>query len=187
MPFLPGQHISRIIKDLLDTIPGLNLTIVDLNEEADARIVSSNLVGEDEAFHRLWHDEFVLALPVGHPFSLLKSVPLKMLDRVPFISRQPCDVIDAWNFAIQKSQITIDTKATVKTEEYALDLVAAGLGLSVIPSHSNGLRSDITICAISDLKLERIVGLAHKKEHPLPDQFLTVISNAKKWIPRHFA
>lgn len=182
MPFLSGQNISLIIKDLLSAITGLNLTIVDLSEEADARIISSNLVGQDEAFHRLWHDEFVLALPAGPPFALLKSVPIELLDNVPFISRQPCDVIDAWNFAIQKSKITIDTKATVKTEEYALDLVAAGLGLSVIPSHSIGLRSAITTCSVSNLKLERIVGLAHKKDHPLPAQMLTVIKNAKNRI-----
>ena len=182
MPFLSGQNISLIIKDLLATITGLNLTIVDLSEEADARIISSNLAEPNEAFHKLWHDEFVLALPIGHPFALLKSVPLKMLDNLPFISRQPCDVIDAWNFAIQKSKITLDTKATVKTEEYALDLVAAGLGLSVIPSHSTGLRSDITTCEVSNLKLERIVGLAHKKDHPLPAQLLTAINNARDRI-----
>ena len=182
MPFLSGLNISLIIKDLLATITGLNLTIVDLNEEADARIISSNLTEQDEAFHKLWHDEFVLALPLGHPFALLKSVPMEMLDHVPFISRQPCDVNDAWNFAIQKSKITLDTKATVKTEEYALDLVAAGLGLSVVPSHSTGLRADIATCEVSNLKLGRIVGLAHKKEHPLPAQLLTIINNAKNRI-----
>lgn len=187
MPFLSGHNISLIIKELLSTVKGLNLTIVDLGEEADARIISSNLTGQNDAFHKLWHDEFVLALPVDHPFALLETVPMEMLNNVPFISRQPCDVIDAWNYAIQKSKITIVTKTTVKTEEYALDLVAAGLGISVIPSHSTGLRSDIATCKISNLKLERIVGLAHKKGHPLPAQLLTAINNAKKLIANSFA
>lgn len=182
MPFLSGQNISLLIKELLATVKGLNLTIVDLGEEADVRIISSNLAEQNDAFHKLWHDEFVLALPVGHPFALLKAVPMEMLNNVPFISRQPCDVTDAWQFAVQKSNINIDTKATVKTEEYALDLVAAGLGISVIPSHSKGLRSDIATCEISNLKLERIVGLAYTKDHPLPDQLLTAINNAKRLI-----
>ncbi|MCF6178176.1 MAG: LysR family transcriptional regulator [Geopsychrobacter sp.] len=182
MPFLSGQNISLIIKELLVTVKGLNLTIVDLGEEADLRIISSNMVEQNDAFHKLWHDEFVLALPVDHPFALLKSVPMEVLNNVPFISRQPCDVFDAWQFAVQKSNIHIDTKATVKTEEYALDLVAAGLGISVIPSHSIGLRSDIATCKVSNLKLERIVGLAYTKDHPLPDQLLTAIKNAKKLI-----
>jgi DNA-binding transcriptional LysR family regulator len=187
MPFLSGQNISLIIKELLATVEGLDLTIVDLNEEADARIISSNLVEQNDAFHKLWQDEFVLALPVGHPFALLETVSMEMLNHAPFISRQPCDVFDAWNFAVQSSKITIDIKATVKTEEYALDLVAAGLGISVIPSHSIGLRSDIATCKVSNLKLERIVGLAFTKDHPLPAQLLTAINNAKKLIANSFA
>ncbi len=184
MPFLSGQYISLIIKELLATVVGLNLTIVDLNEEADARIVSSDLAGPDDAFHKLWHDEFVLALPVGHPFTLLKSVQMEMLNNVPFISRQPCDVMGAWDFAIQKNKLTIATKATVKTEEYALDLVAAGLGISVIPSHSAGLRPDIVTRKISDLQLERVIGLTYAKGHPLPDRLLEAIGNAKEKIAK---
>lgn len=179
MPFLSGQSISLIIRDLLATVPGLDLTIVDLSEEADARIISSKLLEPNEAFHKLWRDEYVLAMPVRHPLSRFGSVPLEMLNGIPFISRQPCDVIDAWRFAVQKNNISINTKATVKTEEYALDLVAAGLGISIVPSHSTGMRSDIVTCTISDLKLERVVGLAYRKDHPLPAQLLTAIDNAK--------
>jgi DNA-binding transcriptional LysR family regulator len=109
-------------------------------------------------------------------------VPLAMLNNIPFISRQPCDVMQAWTFAVQKSKITIDTKATVKTEEYALDLVAAGLGVSLVPSHSTELRADIVTCAVTDLKLQRAVGLAYVKDHPLPGQLLTAINNVKNQL-----
>ena len=180
MPFLSGHRISLILKDLL--VQGLDLTIVDVSESADARIISSNLLAENEVFHKLWRDEYVLAMPVGHPLSLLGSVPLKMLNGIPFISRQPCDVVDAWKFAVQKSGISVDTKATVKTEQYALDLVAAGLGISLVPSHSTGIRPDIVTCEMSDLKLERIVGLAYNKDHPLPSELLTAIGNVKDRI-----
>jgi len=180
MPFLSGQRISLILKDLL--VQGLDLTIVDLSETADARIISSNLLAENEIFHKLWRDEYVLAMPVGHPLSLLGSVPLKMLNGIAFISRKPCDVDDAWKFAVQKSGVSVDIKATVKTEQYALDLVAAGLGISLVPSHSTGIRSDIVTCEMSDLKLERIVGLAYNKDHPLPAELLTAIGNVKDRI-----
>ncbi len=187
MPFLSGQSISLILKELLANVPELDLTIVDLNEKADARIISSKLLDQNEAFHKLWHDEYVLAMPVGHPLSRLDSVPIEMLNGIPFISRQPCDVNDAWKFAVQKNNLTVDTKATVMTEEYALDLVAAGLGISLVPSHSTGLRADIVTCAFSDLKLERIIGLAYVKDHPLPAQLLTAIDNAKDLIEHTFA
>jgi DNA-binding transcriptional LysR family regulator len=180
MPFLSRQRVSLIIKDLLATVQGLDLTLVDLSEEADARIISSGLLDEHEAFHKLWHDEYVLATPAGHPLSTLKAVPMKMLDGIPFISRQPCDVMAAWTYAVQKSGVMVDIKAVVKTEEYALDLVAAGLGISLVPSHSTGFRQDIVTCKISDLKLERIVGLAYHRDHPLPAQLVSAIENAKE-------
>ena len=182
MPFLSGERIGRIIKELLDTIPGLDLTIIDWNEEADARIVSSTMVLQNESFHKLWCDEYVIAMPEGHPLSLQKSVQLKQLDGVPFISRTFCDALDSWNFAIQKQGIQINTKATFSTEEYALDLVAAGLGISLVPSHSTTLRTDIITRKISDVKLERIVGLAYKVDHPLPSQLLTTIDKFKDRI-----
>jgi DNA-binding transcriptional LysR family regulator len=67
-------------------------------------------------------------------------------------------------------------------EEYALDLVAAGLGISLVPSHSITLHSDILTRAISDVKLERIVGLAYKIEYPLPFQLLAAIDTFKNRI-----
>ncbi|MEA3363793.1 MAG: LysR family transcriptional regulator [Thermodesulfobacteriota bacterium] len=179
MPFLSGERIGRIIKELLENIQGLDLTIVDWNEEADARIISSTMVLQNESFHKLWGDEYVLALPAGHSLSLQKTVQLRQLDGVPFISRTFCDAFESWNFAVQKQGIQINTKATFSTEEYALDLVAAGLGISLVPSHSTALRSDIVTREISDVKLERIVGLACRADHPIPAQLLTTINKFK--------
>ncbi len=179
MPFLSGQRISLIIKEMLAMLPGLDLTIVDINDSADLRILSSNMVTPDETFHRLWLDKYVLATPVDHPLSVLSEVPMQMLNGLPFISRQPCDMIDAWQFALQKNNISLDTKATVKTEEYALDLVAAGLGVSLIPSQSADTRSDIVTFEIKDFTLERVVGLAYVKDHPMPARLLKAIEKAK--------
>jgi len=81
-----------------------------------------------------------------------------------------------------KYGVTFISKATVNTEEYALDLVAAGLGVSVVPSHSATLRGDIAIRPISNLKLERVVGLAHQVDHPLPIQLITAIEKARESI-----
>lgn len=179
MPFLSGELIGRIIKAWLDSIPELDLTIIDWNEEADARIVSSTMVLQNESFHKLWCDEYVLAMATGHPLSLQKTVQLRQIDGVPFISRTFCDALESWNFAIQKQSIQINTKATFSTEEYALDLVAAGLGISLVPSHSTTFRSDIVTRKVSDVKLERIVGLAYRIDHPLPSQLLTTLDKFK--------
>ena len=182
MPFLSGDRVGRIIKQLLETIEDLDLTIVDWNEEADTRIVSSTMVQDNESFHKLWKDEYVLAMPVGHPLSQHQSIKLRQIDGIPFISRTFCDAIDSWNFAIQKQGVNINTKAIFSTEEYALDLVAAGLGISLVPSHSTTFRSDIVTRKVEDVKLERLVGLACRIDHPLPFQLLTIVDNYKDRI-----
>ncbi|MEE4253994.1 MAG: LysR family transcriptional regulator [Desulfuromusa sp.] len=177
MPFVSGERISQIIKKLLDTIKGLDLSIADWNEEADARIISSTMVLPNETFHKLWRDKYVLALPKEHPLTVYESIRLKQIDNLPFISRTFCDALDSWHFAIQDQGIRINTKATLSNEEYALDLVAAGLGISLVPSHSADRRPDLETRDISDVKLERIVGLACKIDHPLPLELLTTVDN----------
>ncbi|MEH6578410.1 MAG: LysR family transcriptional regulator substrate-binding protein [Amphritea sp.] len=143
MPFLSGKRVSRIIKALIQKVPGLDLTLVDTTQEADARIISSTIREPNEAFHKLWVDRYVLAMPQGHPLGLKDMVELEQLNNLPFISRRPCDITDAWQFAVQKKGINLNIKATVRTEEYALDLVAAGLGISVVPRHSTGVGARI--------------------------------------------
>ncbi len=182
MPFLSGERISQIIKELLDTIKGLDLSIADWNEEADARIISSTMVLANETFHKLWLDKYVLALPKDHPLTVYESIQLKQIDNLPFISRTFCDALDSWHFAIQDQGIRINTKATLSNEEYALDLVAAGLGISLVPSHSVDHRPDLVTRDISDIKLQRIVGLACKIDHPLPFQLLKIVDNWGKLI-----
>ncbi len=184
MPFLSGERVGWIIKELLSSIEGLDLTIVDWNEDSDARIISSTMVTPGESFHKLWDDEYVLALPEGHPLALQKTIKLEQIDGLPFISRTFCDAIESWNFAIQKQGIKINTKATVSNEEYALDMVSSGLGVSLVPSHSTSFRTDIVTRKISDVKLERVVGLAGKIDHPLPFQLLVTVENFRNRIER---
>ena len=182
MPFLSGERIGKFIKELLNSIEGLDLTIVDWNEAADARIISSTMVAKDERFHELWQDEYVLALPENHPLAGKKNIKLKQIDGLPFISRTFCDAVESWNLAVQKQGIKINTKAVVSNEEYALDMVAAGLGISLVPSHSTASRSDIVTRNINDVKLERVIGLACKIDQPLPFQLLTIVDNFRVHI-----
>jgi LysR family transcriptional regulator, benzoate and cis,cis-muconate-responsive activator of ben and cat genes len=61
-----------------------------------------------------------------------------------------------------------------------LGLVAAGLGISLAPSHSADRHLGLAICDISGIKLERILGLTYKTEHPFPFELLTTVDNFKE-------
>jgi len=176
-PFLSGKRISALIKKLIQSLPNLDLTLVDINESSDAKIISKTLLDKNEVFHKLWVDRYVLATPLDHPLAANSQVKLEQLNNTQFISRAPCDIIESWQYAIAKRGLNIQVKANVKTEEYALDLVAAGLGVSIVPLHTLDGRNDLSFCEIQDLKLERVVGLAYTKDMAVAPSLLTVISN----------
>jgi len=180
MPFLSGERIGMVINELITSLPELDLTVVDWNEDADARIISRSMVLQNEAFHNLWVDDYVLAMSIKHPLADRKEIILQDLNGLAFISSKFCDARDSWNYALQKYGVVFVSKATVNTQEYALDLVAAGLGVSFVPSHSASQRTDIVIRTIGNVKLERVIGLAYQKDHPLPFQLLTAVDKAKK-------
>lgn len=182
MPFLSGERVGLIIEELITSIEDLNLTVVGWDENADARIISQSLVLQNEAFHKLWKDQYVLVMPTKHPLGKLRKITIKDLNGVSFVSRRFCDARDTWNYSLRKHGVNLVSKATVNTEEYALDLVAAGLGVSMVPSHSANKREDILIRAISDIQLERVVGLAYQNDRPVSDQLLTAINKAKDRI-----
>lgn len=179
-PFLGSERVSLIVKSLIDSVDGLELTLVDATDEYNARIVSSTQVNPNEVFQKLWTDHYVLGLPKGHPLTGLKSIPLEALNNVSLISRQPCDIQDSWHFAIQNKGINLVVRATVKTEEYALDLVAAGLGISIVPFYSTAKRDDIVTRPLSGIELERIIGVAYPVNNALSPEILNAIELAKQ-------
>lgn len=180
MPFLSGERVGKIINELILSMPELDLTVVGWNEEADARIISRSMALQNEAFHNLWVDDYVLAMSIKHPLASQKEIILQDLNGLSFISSKFCDARDSWNYALQKYGVIFSPKATVNTQEYTLDLVAAGLGVSFVPSHSVSQRTDIVIRKIGNVKLERVIGLAYQKDHPLPSQLLTAVEKVKK-------
>lgn len=180
MPYLSGKRVGHVVKCLIQQVPGLDLTLVDTSQEADARIISSNIQKPDEAFHKLWVDHYVVVAPVKHPLAQQKLVKLEQLNTLPFISRKPCEINDTWQFALQKKGIHLDIKATVRTEEYALDLVTAGLGVSIVPKQSTDGWAGLALLEIENLSLERIVGLAYARDKSLPPALLNAIDTVKE-------
>ncbi|CUB02679.1 LysR family transcriptional regulator [Marinomonas fungiae] len=179
-PFLSGALVSQVLKTLLDEIPGLTFSLVDASEKADLRFTCDNYITDKDVFYYLWEDNYVIAMANDHWLSEFPSLSIKQIDKLAFISRKPCDIQESWDYLMQKQGITMDVRAQVKTEEYALDLVAAGLGVSLIPEHSLRGRSDVTIRPITDVALKRVVGIAHTKESNLPAHLINTILSVKQ-------
>ncbi|MFD1383346.1 LysR family transcriptional regulator [Rhodanobacter aciditrophus] len=186
-PFLSGALVSQVLKTLLDEIPGLTFNLVDESEQADLRFTCNSYTSDSDVFYPLWEDNYVIAMNNDHWLGDFPSLSIKQIDKLAFISRKPCDIQESWNYLMQKQGVTMDIRAQVKTEEYALDLVAAGLGISLIPEHSLRERNDVLIRPINDVSLKRVVGLAHSKQTSLPAHLInTILAVKQQLLSTHF-
>ena len=134
----------------------LRLRVVDAEARAELRVVTRGQLRRGEAFRRLWRERFVVALPVAHPLAGRASLRAGELLGHPFVERCHCEHARA--FARRAPAVEPAARAT--SEEWALALVAAGIGFAVVPA--GVVRDDprIAVRPLTDVAVEREVGLA---------------------------
>ncbi|MEH8019466.1 LysR family transcriptional regulator [Rheinheimera muenzenbergensis] len=158
------ERMSQLLREFSNSLPGLELHLVEPDDSCDARIITPQLLKAGEAFAPIWHDNYLLALPPGSPLSLQPHIELADFEQLPLIKRTPCD---AWNTLypeLVRRGIKADIRADIQTIEYALGLVSAGVGCALVPNFDNmQQRNDVDIRPVNELKLERTIGLAYPK------------------------
>ncbi|PCI29315.1 MAG: LysR family transcriptional regulator [SAR324 cluster bacterium] len=185
MRSLGAQRMSLLLKELVNAIANLELTLVNPEENCDARIVSSSTVSIKEAFEPIWEDRYQLALPRNYPLSFKKEILLSDLDELPFINRAPCDAIDQLKDAMKELQIAFQTRANIRTIEYAQALVSAGVGAAILPNWEEiRATDDIVLRPISDLSLNQTIGLAYNRTKRLDPLLQTTIELCRDYRSR---
>jgi len=161
MPTIDAKRIGELIKRISTATDRLLLHLVDLNETADARIVSDHLRKKGERFLPLWNEKYVLALPHGHRLTLQSAIDLSDLHGVRLIERCYCELNDEVSSIINKAHVKPLTVARAMNEEWAVAMVSAGLGVAIVPESSVNHIDSVVTKPIKDLKLLRKVGLAY--------------------------
>jgi LysR family transcriptional regulator, benzoate and cis,cis-muconate-responsive activator of ben and cat genes len=158
------ERMSQLLREFSNAVPGLELHLVEPDEQCDARIITPQLLKGGEAFIPIWQDSYLLALPPGNPLNLEPEIKLSDFEQLPLIKRTPCD---AWNTLypeLVRRGIKPDVRADIQTIEYALGLVSAGVGCALVPNFEALLqRQDIVLRPVAELKLQRELGLAFAK------------------------
>jgi DNA-binding transcriptional LysR family regulator len=158
MRSLDIRRVMPLLKPLTEA-GDVRLFLVDADAECDARIVARNMTDESEAFAPLWSEGYVLALPPRHPLRLKPQLTLADLDGLPLIGRCNCENADQTGDLGFKPQIV----AVATTEEWALALVEAGVGSTVIPEGVVPADARIATRPLADLGLRREVGVAYRQ------------------------
>lgn len=170
------DRMSTLLKQFTSRVETLELTLVPPEEQADARIVSHDLVEPGESFVPIWQDQYQLVLPLDHPLGLKESVDITDLHNLPFIQRTPCEGWTRLRDVLQRENIHIDVRAKIQTIEYALGLVRAGVGCAFIPmpttDDASGERRreyDVACRILDAVVMNREVGLAYQHDSPVVD------------------
>ncbi|MGA9524891.1 MAG: LysR family transcriptional regulator [Myxococcaceae bacterium] len=143
---LPSLHMSRVERVLLlarRAVPGLQVNIVGPEDPCDASLTAQSCLRPGERFRPLWEERYVLVLPPGASGGPSALTELAQLEGLPFIERSHCELGEALQTALGEAGVRLDVRATVASEEWALALVAAGVGATVVPAHVAATRPEL--------------------------------------------
>jgi DNA-binding transcriptional LysR family regulator len=154
------------------------LRLVDINESADARIISKNIIDANEHFVPLWVEHYVAALPPSHPLTLKHRLRTSDFAGVAMIDRCHCEQSDLFGRAASPRKPV----AIAESEDWAMALVAAGVGVAIVPEGVARANPDVAVREI-EIKVKRQVGLAYSEARPASDVLKEFIAKLQKQRP----
>ena len=153
------------------------LRLVGVNDAADARIISKSLLDTDELFLPLWVDRYVAALPPSHPLTLKDRLRTSDFAGVAMIDRCHCE-----QSAFFKGTQPRQTVAIAESEDWAMALVAAGVGIAIVPEGVARGHPDVALRQI-EADVKRQVGLAYSAARPPSGALQKLISGIREQRP----
>ena len=154
------------------------LRLVGIHEAADARIISKSMIDADEHFIPLWTDRYVAALPPSHPLTLKDKLRTSDFAGVAMIDRCHCEQSEFFSRTAQPRE----TVAIAESEDWAMALVAAGVGIAIVPEGVARANPDVAVREI-DVEVKRQVGLAYSAVRPASDVLQNFIAKLGKQRP----
>jgi DNA-binding transcriptional LysR family regulator len=155
------------------------LRLVGIHEAADARIISRSMIDADEHFIPLWTDRYVAALPPSHPLTLKDKLRTSDFAGVAMIDRCHCEQSEFFSRTAQPRE----TVAIAESEDWAMALVAAGVGIAIVPEGVARAHPDVAVREI-EVEVKRQVGLAYSAVRPASDVLQNFIAKLGKQRPK---
>ena len=178
MRTLDRARIVGLLKPLTEN-PDIALRLVSADERADARIISRSMLKSSEHFVPLWTERYVAALPPSHPLTLKDRLRPADFEGVAMVDRCHCEQ----NQLFSRRASARKPAAIAESEDWAMALVAAGVGVAIVPAGVARAHPDVVIRDI-DVRVQREVGLAYDAMQPVSDVLKGFIARLQKQTPR---
>ncbi|QQX78995.1 LysR family transcriptional regulator [Shewanella sp. KX20019] len=180
MRSLGAERMSSLLNDLSKRIDDLELTLVDPDEACDARVVLSQSINSSETFLPIWLDRYQLAIPKSWSLATKPVISIEDLDGLAFINRTPCDAFEKLKQAMALKGVQFQSRANIRTIEYAWPLVNAGVGVALLPDWGEIRQNEgIVLRPIEGVELIKKIGLAYTLGR-LSEPLITAIKSVCK-------
>jgi LysR family transcriptional regulator, hydrogen peroxide-inducible genes activator len=143
---------------LLETVPSM------LSDQLLAEKLDVAVAAKPDAFDErlrllpLYRERFVVAFPSGHRFEQRNAVPLAELKGEGYLRRVNCEYADHIGNLRQKCGAEVRRLYASEREDWIQAMIAAGLGVCIMPEHSPSTPGVITRPVIEP-EITREVGL----------------------------
>lgn len=135
------------ITELVRALPGLELRFLrgpcrDVAEhlkKGEAEICISGSLGETWDRLESWllfREPYVVVVPVTHPLASKASVTMAGLAKERFLCRSYCENLEELSALLKAGGVEVDAGHKVGTERDVLELIAAGIGVALLPQSS---------------------------------------------------
>lgn len=180
MPSFAATVLPRLIKQYKQQYPSINIKIFDVVAEDAVALVSDGRVDlaltfeptdcQDLHFTPLFSDQFVAALPIGHPLLADTHCTWQALAQYSFIALQrPSKIRQLIDESLAANQISLTTEFEMNHLATVGQMVAMDLGVSAVPSlcieQFSGL--GLECIELTSPIVSRQVGIVTRKRYPL--------------------
>ena len=117
---------------------------------------------DDFKYRLIRKDKLVLAVPKNHPFASKSKLPLQAIDNQNLIERTNCSLYTEVEHSLKEKNIQPNIVFRAKGDDMAKALVAAGIGISLVPSIEVAY-PNVQYIPISDEQFDRKIYLIWKK------------------------
>ncbi len=114
----------------------------------------------------LFSQRRLLAVSKTHPFAQRGTVRVTELDKQPYIERMNCELWGEICQLFESQGVQPQVVYRAAHEEWVFSLVAAGLGVTIMPEWQDV--SDVAYIPLADLNLHRTVGLSWRVQQDSP-------------------
>ncbi|GAA3917262.1 LysR family transcriptional regulator [Litoribacillus peritrichatus] len=149
--------------------PDVSWVLTSNYSSATHQLINMQQLKDNQEWTELLKEEYYLLLPSHHDFAKAHSLNTKLtlhdLLTLSWIERSHCEFAPEFNRLITTQTASVQLVARVDNEDWAVALVAAGLGATIMPFSPNQLPESIYAIPLTDIEgapsLSRTLGLAN--------------------------